>query len=59
MFFALHASFTSLKSFANIEIIDSDIHTNTFISSVFILNIFSGVHNNLIVSAIPSNCVCA
>lgn len=58
IFFALQAFLISYKSFFNIEIIDNEIQTITLISSVFTLNTFNGVHNNFIVSAIPSNGSC-
>lgn len=58
IFLALQESFISYISFFNIGIIDNEIHTSNLISSVFILNIFSGEHNNFIVSAIPNNSCC-
>lgn len=58
IFFALQAFLISYKSFFNIEIIDKEIQTITLISSVSILNIFNGLHNSFIVSAIPSNGGC-
>lgn len=58
IFFALQESFISYNSFLNTGIIDNEIQVSNFISSVLILNIFKGVHNNFIVSAIPNNSCC-
>lgn len=59
IFFALQASFTSYSSFFNIGSIDNEIDTKSPISSISILNIFSGAHNCFIVSEIPYYTSCA
>lgn len=54
IFFAIHASLISYKSFFNTGIADKEIHTIILISSVLILKILSGENNTFIVSATPS-----
>ena len=58
IFFALQASFTSVKSFFRIGIADKAIHTITFISSGWMCNLLSGEHKTRIVSATPHNTRC-
>ena len=53
MFFALHASLVSLKSFFRIGIIERVILISTTISSFLILNIFNGLNNTATVFAMP------